>query len=118
MFYVFHYWRFGVNQDQHLCSQYCHARSALYAIRTIWQGVPRCLNRSYSSHLGTAFKADSPPIMPNMHHLATSTTGIDVLDSTVAIVITEQMTTWIPIWAKRGQSKTLDDEAGQWQQLL
>ena len=48
----------------------------------------------------------------------TSTTGIDVLDSTVAIVTTEQVITRITIWPNRGQSKTLDDEAGQWQQPL
>ena len=104
-------WRFGVNQDQHLCSQHCHARNAFYAIRTIRQGVSRCLTQSHSSHLGSAFKTDTPPIMPNMHHLATTTctctcymctTGIDVLDSTVAIVTTEQVTTRITIWPKRG----------------
>ena len=105
----------GVNQDQHLCSQHCHARSACYSIRTIRQGVSRCLAQSHSSHLGSAFKTDSPPIMPNMHHLATCTTGIDMLDSTVAIVTTEQVTTRITIWPKRGQSKTPNDEAGQWQ---
>ena len=102
---------------RHLCNQHCHARSAFYAVRTILQGVPWCLTRSYSSHLGSAFKTDR--LATTCQICITGTTGIDMLDNTVAIVTTEQVATRITIWAKRGQHQIpMRKHAGQWQQLL